>query len=122
MGSWSTWDTSPGASMALCTRAHTTTRLEHRKVVPCTPMCGNGTPTQWSGGQRLSSLLVMVLFIRFFRKESDDAALWPFNQEFYLNLNMAVGGDWGGVHGVAESAFSGEGQIMEIDWVRIEQR
>jgi len=57
-----------------------------------------------------------------FRKESDDAAKWPFNQEFYLNLNMAVGGDWGGVHGVAESSFSGEGQIMEIDWVRVEQR
>eukprot|EP00419_Tripos_fusus_P088033 CAMPEP_0172845828 /NCGR_PEP_ID=MMETSP1075-20121228/35063_1 /TAXON_ID=2916 /ORGANISM="Ceratium fusus, Strain PA161109" /LENGTH=78 /DNA_ID=CAMNT_0013690503 /DNA_START=39 /DNA_END=273 /DNA_ORIENTATION=- len=35
---------------------------------------------------------------------------------------MAVGGDWAGVHGVAESAFSGEGQVMEIDWVRIEQR
>jgi len=57
-----------------------------------------------------------------FRKESDDAAKWPFNQEFHLNLNMAVGGDWGGVHGVAESSFSGEGQIMEIDWVRVEQR
>jgi len=57
-----------------------------------------------------------------FRKESDDTSVWPFNQEFYLILNMAVGGDWGGVRGVAEGAFSGEGQIMEVDWVRIEQR
>eukprot|EP00419_Tripos_fusus_P023166 CAMPEP_0172701862 /NCGR_PEP_ID=MMETSP1074-20121228/32091_1 /TAXON_ID=2916 /ORGANISM="Ceratium fusus, Strain PA161109" /LENGTH=59 /DNA_ID=CAMNT_0013523459 /DNA_START=20 /DNA_END=196 /DNA_ORIENTATION=+ len=29
--SWSTWDMSPVASMALCTQAHTITRLEHRK-------------------------------------------------------------------------------------------
>jgi len=58
-----------------------------------------------------------------FRKESDETAVWPFNQEFYLILNMAVGGDWGGVRGVDEGAFSGQqGQVMEIDWVRIEQR
>eukprot|EP00419_Tripos_fusus_P058273 CAMPEP_0172928720 /NCGR_PEP_ID=MMETSP1075-20121228/218119_1 /TAXON_ID=2916 /ORGANISM="Ceratium fusus, Strain PA161109" /LENGTH=464 /DNA_ID=CAMNT_0013790007 /DNA_START=84 /DNA_END=1476 /DNA_ORIENTATION=- len=57
-----------------------------------------------------------------FHKESDDPAVWPFNQEFFLILNMAVGGDWGGAHGVDEAAFSGNGQIMEIDWVRIEQR
>jgi len=57
-----------------------------------------------------------------FQKESDDSAVWPFNQEFYLILNMAVGGDWGAVKGVDEAAFSGSGQIMEIDWVRIEQR
>lgn len=57
-----------------------------------------------------------------FRKESDNAAVWPFNQQFYLILNMAVGGDWGGVRGVDEAAFLGDGQIMEIDWVRIEQR
>jgi len=58
-----------------------------------------------------------------FRKESDDPALWPFNQEFYLILNMAVGGDWGRARGVDEGAFSGqEGQVMEIDWVRIEQQ
>jgi len=57
-----------------------------------------------------------------FRKESDDSAVWPFNQDFYLILNMAVGGDWGGVKGVSETAFSGEGQVMEVDWVRVEQR
>merc|ERR1712241_1549331 len=28
----------------------------------------------------------------------------------------------GGVRGVAEGAFSGEGQVMEVDWVRVEQR
>jgi len=59
---------------------------------------------------------------QIFRKESDDTAKWPFDQPFYLILNMAVGGNWGGARGIDEDAFRGEGQIMEIDWVRVEQR
>jgi len=59
---------------------------------------------------------------QMFRKESDDSAKWPFNHAFYVILNMAVGGDWGGQRGVDEGAFWGEGQIMEIDWVRVEQK
>jgi beta-glucanase (GH16 family) len=57
-----------------------------------------------------------------FRKQSNDPAKWPFNKAFYLILNMAVGGNWGGVKGVDENSFRGEGQIMEIDWVRVEQK
>merc|ERR1712129_639246 len=59
---------------------------------------------------------------QIFRKASDDVDKWPFNRQFYLMLNMAVGGDWGGKGGVADSAFDGDGQIMEVDWVRVEQR
>jgi len=59
---------------------------------------------------------------QIFRKRSDDTAEWPFNQPFYLILNMAVGGNWGGAQGIDEDAFRGEGQIMEVDWVRVEQR
>lgn len=59
---------------------------------------------------------------QIFRKESDDTDEWPFNQKFFVILNMAVGGNWGGSKGIDEDAFQGEGQIMEIDWVRVEQR
>lgn len=41
---------------------------------------------------------------------------WPFDQPFYLLLNFAVGGSWGGQHGVDESVFP---QRLEIDWVRV---
>ncbi|MEM9930919.1 MAG: glycoside hydrolase family 16 protein, partial [Bacteroidota bacterium] len=41
---------------------------------------------------------------------------WPFDQPFYLLLNVAVGGNWGGVRGVDESIWP---QRMEIDWVRV---
>jgi beta-glucanase (GH16 family) len=44
---------------------------------------------------------------------------WPYNKPFYLILNIAVGGDWGGQQGIDESAFP---QTMEIDYVRVYQK
>ena len=41
---------------------------------------------------------------------------WPFDAPFYLLLNVAVGGTWGGQHGVDESVFP---QQMAVDWVRV---
>lgn len=45
-------------------------------------------------------------------------AQWPFDQPFYLLLNVAVGGNWGGQKGVDESIWP---QRMEIDYVRVYQ-
>ena len=44
--------------------------------------------------------------------------VWPFNASFYMILNVAVGGDWGGVQGVDETAFPTQ---LEVDYVRIYQ-
>jgi beta-glucanase (GH16 family) len=41
---------------------------------------------------------------------------WPFDQPFYLLMNFAVGGSWGGQRGVDETVFP---QRLEIDWVRV---
>ncbi|MEA5258532.1 glycoside hydrolase family 16 protein [Arcicella aquatica] len=43
-------------------------------------------------------------------------AEYPFDKKFHLLLNLAVGGNWGGVKGVDESVFP---QRMEVDYVRI---
>jgi beta-glucanase (GH16 family) len=43
---------------------------------------------------------------------------WPFDQSFYLILNLAVGGNWGGQKGVDEAIWP---QRMEVDWVRVYQ-
>lgn len=43
---------------------------------------------------------------------------WPFDQPFYLILNVAIGGDWGGQKGVDESIFP---RRMEVDYVRVYQ-
>lgn len=44
---------------------------------------------------------------------------WPFDEKFHLIMNVAVGGAWGGAQGVDSNAFEGNGQIMEVDWVRV---
>lgn len=45
-------------------------------------------------------------------------AQWPFTQPFFLILNMAVGGNWGGQKGVDETIWP---QRMEVDYVRVYQ-
>ncbi len=58
-------------------------------------------------------------FHTFRRQESSTFREWPFDERFHLILNIAVGGTWGAAQGVDEAAFTGVGQIMEIDWVRV---
>ncbi|MGL5785487.1 MAG: family 16 glycosylhydrolase [Bacteroidales bacterium] len=43
---------------------------------------------------------------------------WPFNAPFYIKLNLAWGGDWGGSQGVDESALPA---TYEIDYIRVYQ-
>ncbi|MEP3210151.1 MAG: glycoside hydrolase family 16 protein [Maribacter sp.] len=43
---------------------------------------------------------------------------WPFQNNFYFILNVAVGGDWGGLEGVDTSIFPA---TMEVDYVRVYQ-
>jgi beta-glucanase (GH16 family) len=43
---------------------------------------------------------------------------WPFDQEFYLILNVAIGGNWGGQKGVDDAIFPAP---MLVDYVRVYQ-
>ena len=43
---------------------------------------------------------------------------WPFSQPFYLILNLAIGGGWGGKMGVDDTLFPA---VMEVDYVRVYQ-
>ena len=43
---------------------------------------------------------------------------WPFDAPFYLILNLAIGGGWGGKKGVDDGIFP---VTMEVDWVRVFQ-
>jgi len=43
---------------------------------------------------------------------------WPFNKPQFFILNVAVGGNWGGVQGVDNSIFP---QKMEVDYVHVYQ-
>ena len=59
------------------------------------------------------------VFFTFAPDDVTNSAKWPFNQDFHLILNIAVGGMWGSVQGVDAEAFEGDGQYMEVDYVRV---
>ncbi|WP_225551050.1 glycoside hydrolase family 16 protein [Sphingobacterium bovistauri] len=44
---------------------------------------------------------------------------WPFDSNFFLLLNVAVGGNWGGKHGIDTLSFPAQ---MEVDYVRYYKR
>jgi len=54
-----------------------------------------------------------------FHKESNDPKEWPFDEPFYLILNLTVGGNWGGKMGIDTSVFP---QRFEVDYVRVYKR
>lgn len=53
-----------------------------------------------------------------FNNTKTDSEAWPFDKEFYLLLNIAVGGNWGGKYGIDEKIFP---QQMKVDYVRVYQ-
>ena len=60
-----------------------------------------------------------VPYYTFRNDGSGRAESWPFDKAFYLKLNIAVGGDWGGYEGIDDSIFPAE---YVIDYVRVYQR
>ena len=44
---------------------------------------------------------------------------WPYNKNFFMILNVAIGGNWGGVQGIDDSIFP---QTMLVDYVRVYQK
>lgn len=51
-------------------------------------------------------------------KKGTNSEEWPFDQDFHLLLNIAVGGNWGGKMGVDDSVFP---QKMVVEYVRVYQ-
>lgn len=51
--------------------------------------------------------------------KAGDKTTWPFDKPFYLKLNLAWGGDWGGMKGVDETALPA---TYEVDYVRVYQK
>ncbi len=57
-----------------------------------------------------------VLLLEFRNDKAGRDSTWPFNKKFYVILNLAWGGDWGGYAGVDESALP---CTMKVDYVRV---
>jgi len=54
-----------------------------------------------------------------FVNEGTGSDVWPYDKPFYLLLNLAVGGNWGGQKGIDDSLFP---HTYEIDYVRVYQK
>ena len=51
-----------------------------------------------------------------FKNENAGFTKWPFNIKYFMILNVAVGGNWGGAQGVDDSVFPAS---LEIDYVKV---
>lgn len=58
------------------------------------------------------------LYHSVIRDTADDFNGWPFDKRFHLIMNIAVGGNWGGMQGIDDSIWP---QRMEVDYVRVYQ-
>lgn len=45
---------------------------------------------------------------------------WPFNTPFFFIINLAIGGNWGGVQGIDDSIFDNP-VLYKVDYVRVYQ-
>jgi beta-glucanase (GH16 family) len=57
--------------------------------------------------------------LNFMRPAISNIENWPFSKPFYFLMNIAVGGNWGGLEGVDEGIFPA---VMEVDYVRVYQK
>ena len=70
---------------------------------------------EWPAEKILMEIDGMV-YGTFDKKAGDGVAQWPFDKPFYLILNLAIGGGWGGVKGIHDAAFP---LRMEVDFVKV---
>lgn len=55
-------------------------------------------------------------YFTFIKENNYNWPEWPFDKDFHLLMNIAVGGSWGGQQGVSDDIFP---QKMLIDYVRV---
>lgn len=65
--------------------------------------------------EKISFLVDEECYLEFFNQQKTEAE-WPFGKPFYLILNLAIGGNWGGEKGVGQAIFPA---VLEVDYVRV---
>jgi len=72
---------------------------------------------EWESGE-IRIYVDSQLYLTFKNQETGFEA-WPFDKQFHLILNVAIGGTFGGVQGIDDSIFP---RSMVIDYVRVYQK
>jgi beta-glucanase (GH16 family) len=71
---------------------------------------------EWT--EKVITFYVDGIAYNHFDNDQNGFKSWPFDKEFHLLLNIAVGGNWGGKFGVDDNIFP---QKMLVDYVRVYQ-
>lgn len=56
------------------------------------------------------------LLLEYKNDGKGDYKTWPFDKKFYLLVNLAIGGDWGGIEGIDDTVFPA---TYEVDYIRV---
>lgn len=73
---------------------------------------------EWTA-TKIVAYLDGVAYFTFNNDGKNDYNTWPFYKPFYLKLNLAWGGNWGGAQGIDSTKLPAE---YEIDYVRVFQK
>ena len=98
---------------------HIASTQKTAKVLPVEVEEWHTYAVDWSAS-RIQFMIDDMVYFTFDNDQAGNSDTWPFDAQFFLILNVAVGGMWGGPV-VDEAAFQGNGQIMEVEYVRMYQ-
>lgn len=70
---------------------------------------------EWTPNE-IRSFVDGTQYFSFRKSPSGGYEEWPFNHDFHLILNIAVGGAWGGAEGIAAGIWPAQ---MTVDYVRV---
>ncbi len=73
---------------------------------------------EWTA-DKITGFVDGVSYFSFANDKTNNKNTWPFNAPFYLKLNLAWGGNWGGSQGIDETKLPA---TYEIDYVRVYQK
>lgn len=73
---------------------------------------------EWTA-DKITGFVDGIAYFTFMNDKKNDKNTWPFNAPFYLKLNLAWGGNWGGSQGIDETKLPA---TYEIDYVRVYQK
>lgn len=73
---------------------------------------------EWTA-DKITGFVDGVQYFSFANDKANNKNTWPFNAPFYLKLNLAWGGNWGGSQGIDETKLPA---TYEIDYVRVYQK
>lgn len=73
---------------------------------------------EWTA-DKMDAYVDGVKYFTFVNDKTGNKNTWPFNAPFYVKLNLAWGGNWGGAQGIDPSVLPA---TYEIDYVRVYQK